>query len=155
MKNALIERTALRYGILTAGTLVAFFFLMLAAGLIQVYELRILNILFLFAGVYMAINSYRSNPASRSNYLVGIGVGLLTSGITLLLFSTFVIVFLSSNPSFMETLKSHEYFGRYLNPYIAGVVIFLEGTISGLLVSFILMQYYKRSHLEAVEPSIP
>ncbi len=149
----MIERTAVRYGILTGITLIAFFFLMLGLGLIREYELRILNIIFLFAGVYMAINSYRDG--ARSNYLGSIGVGILTSGTALVIFSTFVIVYLAANPSFMEALKTHEYFGRYLNPYIAGVVIFIEGTISGLLVSFILMQYYKRSHLQAAEPSIP
>ncbi len=153
MKNTLIERTALRYGIITGVTLIAFFFLMLGIGMIQEYELRILNIIFLFAGVYMAINSYREGD--QSNYLGGIGVGMLTSGIALVIFSTFVIIFLATNPLFMESLRAHEYFGRYLNPYIAGVVIFIEGTISGLLVSFILMQYYKRSHLKAAEPSIP
>ena len=154
MKHAHLERIGLRYGIITAATLVAFFFIMLGFGLIEQYPLRILNIVFLFTGIFMAVNAYRTNPKFKPNYLGGIGVGLLTSAVALFLFSIFVIIYLASNPGFMESLKSYEYFGRYLNPYIAGVVIFLEGTVSGLLVSFILMQFYKHSHLNTAEASV-
>jgi hypothetical protein len=155
MKNTNIERLGLRYGIVTAVTLIAFFFIMMGLGLVQQYELRILNIVFLLSGILIAVNAYRTNPKYNPNYLGGIGVGLLTSAVALLVFSTFVVIYLASNPVFMETLKSNEYFGRYLNPYIAGAVIFIEGTVSGLLTSFILMQFYKHSHLKASEASMP
>jgi hypothetical protein len=146
MENTTIEKIALRYGILTALALVLFFFFMKGIGLIEQYELRTLNIVILFTGIYLANRKYRKTNTTDT-YLGGIGVGLFTSAVTLILFSTFVIIYLANNTVFMETLQSHEYFGRYLNPYIAGFVIFLEGTISGLLMSYILMQYYKRSRL--------
>ena len=155
MKSFNVEKSVVRYGVLTAVGLILFFFFMKLIGLVEVYELRVLNAVFLFTGVYLSIRAYKDR-ASHPGYLGGLGVGLLTSAIALLIFSTFVIIYLAGiNPEFMEALKQDEYFGQYLNPYIAGVAIFLEGTISGLLVSFILMQYYKRSHLSSPEESIP
>ena len=154
MENTTIEKIALRYGILTAIALVLFFFFMKGIGLIEQYELRTLNVVILFSGIYFANRKYRKTNAADT-YLGGIGVGLFTSALALILFSAFVVIYLASNTSFMETLQSHEYVGRYLNPYIAGFVIFLEGTISGLLVSFTLMQYYKRSRLKESEPALP
>ena len=154
MEKSTIEKIGARFGLFTAIALVLFFFLMKGIGLLEQYELRILNVFILFAGVFLAMREYR-RKFSSPQYLAGIGVGLMTSAVALILFSTFVVIYLANNPVFMETLKSYEYFGRYLNPYIAGFVIFLEGTISGLLMSYILMQYYKRSHLKEIEPSLP
>ena len=154
MKNS-IERLSVRYGIITAISLIVFFFIMKIAGLTGNYELRALNIVFLSAGVYLSIRSYR-HKNEEPTYLGGLGTGLFTSAVALAVFAVFVIVYLEAlNPEFMTELKQYEYFGKYLNPYIAGAVIFLEGTMSGLLVSFILMQYYKRSHLSKNEPAIP
>lgn len=155
MKETSLERVGVRYGIITAISLIAFFFLMKIVGLADVYELRALNALFLFGGIFLAIRYFRNNSPSHS-YLNGIGVGLLTSAVALFIFSLFVVIYLGAiDPAFMESLKQDEYFGQYLNPYIAGAAIFLEGTLSGLLVSFILMQYYKRSHMNENEESIP
>ncbi len=149
-----MEKNAVRYGILTAALLIVFFFIMQALGLVNRYELRALNIVFLFSGVYLSVRNYRNSD--QATYLGGLGSGLLTSVTALVIFSTFVTIYLAGiNPQFMEELRQYEYFGRYLNPYIAGAVIFLEGSISGLLVSFILMQYYKKSHLAGTEPAIP
>ena len=153
MKNR-IEKISIKYGLLTAASLVAFFFIMKMLGLVANYELRALNIFFLFTGVYLAVREYRR--ADNATYLGGIGAGLFTSSIALAAFAAFVMVYLGFiDPEFMAELKTYEYFGQYLNPYIAGAVIFLEGSMSGLLLTFILMQYYKSSHLSAPEPSIP
>jgi len=149
-----IEKNALRYGIITAISLIAFFFIMRALGLIDQYELRALNIIFLFSGVYLSVRNYRKSKTAT--YLGGLGTGLFTSVIALAIFAAFIMIYLAGiDPAFMESLREYEYFGQYLNPYIAGAVIFLEGSISGLLVSFILMQFYKRSHLSNSEPAVP
>lgn len=154
MNKTTIITTGRAYGIYTAIALIAFFFLMKLVGLIEVYELRILNVIFLFAGVYLAMRHFRKR-AEHPSYLNGLGVGMLTSAIALLIFSAFVVIYLAAiDPDFMTSLKEDEYFGQYLNPYIAGAAIFLEGTLSGLLVSFILMQYYKKSHMDASEESV-
>jgi len=51
----------------------------------------------------------------------------------------------------METLRQEEAFGQYLNPYIAAVAIFFEGMGSGLILSFIFMQYMKGSMLRSMK----
>ncbi len=154
MKGNPIEKTSIKYGIYTAVTLIVFFLFMKLIGLVEVYELRVLNVIFLFTGVYLAIKHYR-HTADKPAYLSGLGVGIFTSAVALILFSFFVIIYLAAiDPELMLSLKADEYFGQYLNPYIAGAAIFLEGTLSGLLMSFILMQYYKRSHMDESEDSV-
>ncbi len=129
MKETTIVNTGRTYGLYTAIALIAFFFLMKLVGLIEVYELRTLNVIFLFTGVFLAMRHFRKN-AEKASYLNGLGVGMLTSAIALLIFGAFITIYLSAiDPGFMETLKEDEYFGQYLNPYIAGAAIFLEGTL--------------------------
>lgn len=155
MKPNSIERISVRYGVLTALALILFFFFMKLIGLAHVYELRALNLIFLFTGVYLSIRAYHTGHKAHASYLNGLGTGMLTSGIALAIFSTFVVIYLKVlDPAFMEYLKKDEYFGEYLNPFIAGAAIFLEGIMSGLLVSFILMQRYKTSHLKQSEESV-
>jgi positive regulator of sigma E activity len=151
MKSNSIERTGIKYGVITGVTLILFFFVMKMIGLIQNYELRALNGLFLLAGVYLAIKDYSKDHNGNTAYLGGLGAGLLTSGISLFIFAWFVVIYLSNDTAFMESIKQTEYFGEYLNPYIAGAAIFLEGTLSGFLLSFIFMQFYKKSHLSKTE----
>lgn len=155
MKETSIEKTSIKYGSYTAAALIIFFFFMKLVGLIEVYELRVLNVIILFSGVYMALRYFRKN-APKPNYLNGLGIGIFTSAFALFIFAIFVIIYLGAiDTELMTSLKEDEYFGQYLNPYIAGAAIFLEGTLSGLLLSFILMQYYKRSHMDEQEDSVP
>jgi putative flippase GtrA len=53
-KAELIERTCIRFGLLTAGTLVAFFLLMRVIGLAENVELWFLNLLIMMAGIVLA-----------------------------------------------------------------------------------------------------
>lgn len=45
-------------------------------------------------------------------------------------------------------IKENEPFGRYLNPFIVTFMIIFEGMISGLLASYISLQYLRPSHLD-------
>ncbi|UII28205.1 DUF4199 domain-containing protein [Fulvivirga maritima] len=155
MKKHTLENTSFYYGLLTAAGLIAFFFLMRLTGWIHMYELRALNYVFVFSGIFMAIKSFKQHNRNSFAYFNGLGVGVATSAIALFIFSAFVVIYLLIDVNFMNQLKQFEYFGPYLNPFISGVVILFEGTFSGILTSFILMQYYKYSHLKEMERPIP
>jgi hypothetical protein len=42
---------------------------------------------------------------------------------------------------FMQSIRDNEPMGRYLNPYMAAFIVVLEGFFSGLLMTFILLNW--------------
>lgn len=149
MRKQSIEGIGIKYGILSAIAFVLFFFLMQLLGLAHFYWLRALNYIFLFGGIFLAIKEYKAKHASTFSYMNGIGTGIMTSVISTGLFAVFMVLYLGVlDPEFMLEVKKEEMFGQYLNPYIAGALIFLEGSMSGAVTAYILMQYFKRSHAE-------
>ncbi|MGK7389236.1 MAG: DUF4199 domain-containing protein [Candidatus Cyclobacteriaceae bacterium M2_1C_046] len=150
-KDIKIERVAVKYGTITAVGFIAFFILMRLLGLAQILELRSLNFLILFAGIFLAIR-YESMKNPDFAYFTGLATGIATAGISLIIFCVFLAIYLDLiDPAFMQQIKEHEMFGHLLNPYIASVAILFEGALSGVLISFILMQYFKKSHLGSEE----
>ncbi|MGB3619442.1 MAG: DUF4199 domain-containing protein [Catalinimonas sp.] len=147
----LIERTALRYGPLTAGGLVLFFFLMRMIGLVHNLELRALNLLIMTAGVVLAVRSFHRQKRRRVLYGKALGCGLLTAAVAAASFALFTFFYLSVlDTAFMEEVIRDEPFGRYLNPFTVSLTILLEGSFSGFLISYIALQYMKGT---MVEPS--
>jgi hypothetical protein len=143
-----LQQTAIKYGLITTAGLIGYFLLMKLVGLHQIAELRMLNLIILIAGVWLAIRSYKRKTDDEMDYLQGFGIGMLTSAVSVIIFSVFIFIYLNFlDPAFMETLKQNEAFGQYLNPYMAAVAIFFEGMGSALILSFIIMQYMKGSML--------
>lgn len=147
MKNNFIELTAIRFGGLMALALAGFFLLMKAFGLEHNLELRALNIFILFSFVLMSIDYFKKKKPENFVYLKGMGLGLLTAVAGVLMFATLVILYITVlDPSFMELIRENEPFGDFLNPVLVGFTIIIEGTASGFLATYAIMQYYKKSH---------
>ena len=53
----------------------------------------------------------------------------------------FLFVYFSLDASLMQGIIENEPMGRYLNPYIASFMVALEGLFSGLLFTFIIINY--------------
>lgn len=137
-----IERTAEKYGLLTAIGIIVLFFIMKFAGIVHVIELRALNFFVLAVGVVLALRLFRKTNPDSFTYLKGLGLGMLTAIIASVLFGLFVFVYTNFlDPAFMQSIVENEPFGQYLNPYIAGVAVTVEGIASGLILSFIVMNY--------------
>ncbi len=141
-------RLALRFGVLMTLCLVGFFFLMKAFGLEHNLELRALNIIILSSFVYAALKTYKKQNNGQLPYLSGISIGVFTSAVGVVLFAALVFVYITFiSPEFMVEIKNQEPFGEFLNPFIVSFTIVFEGMISGLLVSFISLQYLRPSHM--------
>ncbi len=137
-----IERTAEKYGLLTAIGLIILFFIMKLLGVVHVVELRVLNFFVLAAGVVMALRFFKATSPQSFTYLKGLGLGVLTGIIASVLFGLFVFIYTNFlDPAFMQAIVDNEPFGQYLNPYIAGVAVAVEGIASCLILSFIVMNY--------------
>lgn len=141
-----IEALAIRYGLYTTAGLIIYFLLMKLFGLVHVVELRALNLFVLLSGIILALRTFKRQQGTI-DYLQGIGLGLMTSAIGVVAFALFVFIYLQIDSDLMKAIVQNESFGEYLNPYILAFVVALEGTASGFIATFVIMQYLKRSHL--------
>ena len=145
MRNLSLEKVAVKYGLIVFGSLVLYFLIMKWAGLFEIHELRSLNFIILIIGVWKALNYAKKK--SDLKYFEGIGLGALTSLIGVIPFALFIFFYLQADPQFLANIKATEAFGQYLNPYILAFLIAFEGGISGILVSFGMMQYLKKGRM--------
>jgi len=114
---------------------------MYAVGLLQVIELRLLNLLIMLGGVYFAMKQYARTHDGHLNYFRGLAIGVATSAIGASTFSLFLFVFLRFNNNLMQYIIEHEPMGPYLNAYIASFMVLLEGIFSGLFITFVLLNW--------------
>ena len=129
------------YGLRIAVGLIVYFVVMHLTGLSHHVELRLLNLLILVTGVYLALKKYKETHASQLNYFRALATGVSTAAIGSFLFAIFLFAYMKIDTSLMTSIVENEPMGRYLNPYIASFIVALEGLFSGLLVTFILINY--------------
>jgi len=140
-----IEDIAIRYGLMTTVWLIGYFMIMKLVGLVHITELRMLNFIFLVGGIYLAIRRYRENNESMT-YLNGIGIGFLTSAVAVIPFALFIFIYLQLDQDLLNYIRENAPFGEHNNSYILSFFVGLEGFFSGMILTFIIMQYMKRSH---------
>jgi hypothetical protein len=129
------------YGIRIAIGVIAFFLLMKFAGFFHVVELRMLNIFILVAGIFLALKKFKDTHGNHINYFRALIVGVVTGAVGSILFAIFLFIYVHIDTDFMLWLQQNEPMGRFLNPYIVAFIVALEGLFSGLLVTFVLINY--------------
>lgn len=129
------------YGIRIAAGLIVYFVVMHLAGLSHHVELRLLNLLILVAGVYVALKKFREAHNAHLHYFRALAIGVGTATIGSCLFALFLFLYMLFDQSFMEWLIANEPMGRFLNPFMAAFIVALEGVFSGLLVTFVLLNW--------------
>jgi hypothetical protein len=129
------------YGTLVAIGLIVYFFVMYAAGLIHVIELRLLNVFILLAGVWFALKQYKRTHDGRLDYFHSLTTGVVTAAIAAGTFSVFLFLYLSLDKNLMGMIAKNEPLGFYLNPYIASFIVLLEGLFSGFAMSYLLSNF--------------
>lgn len=130
------------YGLRIAAGLIAFFLIMKFTGLVEHVELRALNLVILVGGIYFALKKFKNTHEDHLNYFRGLVTGVATAAVGALGFTVFLFVYLKFlDTGMMQFIRDNDPMGRYLNPYISSFIILLEGVFSGLLVTFILINY--------------
>jgi glucose uptake protein GlcU len=129
------------YGLRIAGGLIAYFLVMKVIGLSHHVELRLLNLVILVAGVYYALKKFKETHGKHINYFRALATGIATAAIGSLGFALFMFLFMKLDASMMQSIIDNEPMGRYLNAYMAAFIVALEGVFSGLLVTFVLINY--------------
>ncbi|HEX5171744.1 MAG TPA: DUF4199 domain-containing protein [Cyclobacteriaceae bacterium] len=144
------KRIDLYYGLLIAGGLIAFFLLMKFTGLVHIVELRVLNLFIMAGGIYMALKRFRQTDLNQQfNYIRAFLFGVSTSIFASFLFALFVFIYVSFiDRALMQAIIEKEPMGRYLNPYVVSFIIAVEGILSGILVTFILINAKSANEIE-------
>jgi hypothetical protein len=129
------------YGLRIAAGLIGYFLIMKVIGLSHHVELRLVNLVILMAGVYFALKKFKNTHQDSLNYFRALVTGVSTGAIGSFIFALFLFTWMKLDTGMMQAVIDNDPMGRYLNPYIAAFIVALEGLFSGLLVTFILINY--------------
>jgi len=136
------KRIPEKYGLYIAAGLIVYFMIMKFAGLLYTVELRMGNFVFLTAGIYFALKKFKATHDDHMNYFRALVTGVATGAIGSIIFAAYFFLYVSFlDTGFMQHIIDNEPMGRFLNPYISAFIVALEGVFSGLLVTFILINY--------------
>jgi hypothetical protein len=137
------------YGLRIAASLILFFLIMKMVGLSHHAELRLLNLVILTVGIYMALKKFKQTHSEHLNYFRGLIMGVATGGVASLIFGIFLFLYMKLDSSLMQSIIDNEPMGRYLNAYMAAFIVVLEGFFSGLLVTFVLLNWVTTDEVSA------
>ena len=129
------------YGLKIAGGLIVYFLLMRLLNLHHHVELRLVNLPIQAAGVFYALKKFRSSHSDHLNYFRGLITGVSTAAIGSAIFAIFMFIYMKIDTGLMQSIIDNEPMGHYLNPYISSFIVALEGIFSGMLVTFVLLNY--------------
>jgi hypothetical protein len=129
------------YGLRIAAGLIAYFLLMYFLGLAHFVVLRMLNLFILVAGIYFGLKKFKELHGQHINYFRALVTGVAIGAIGSVVFAVFMFIYMQLDPAMMQSIIDNEPMGRYLNAYMAAFIVALEGVFSGLLVTFVLINY--------------
>ncbi|HMJ71031.1 MAG TPA: DUF4199 domain-containing protein [Cyclobacteriaceae bacterium] len=135
------NKIPLNYGIKIAGGLTVYFFLMVFIDKGHHVELRLLNLVILAAGIFFGLKKFKDTHEDHINYFRALVTGVSIGAVGSAIFGALLFVYLKIDSSFMEVMMQNEQMGIHLNPYMASFIVVLEGVFSGLLVTFVLINW--------------
>jgi hypothetical protein len=142
---------AIKTGLAMLAGFICFFLPMTFLGLGDRSELRVFNGVIHVYFMYQAIKTYRElYPADKNNYILCAAQGIMTSLIGILGFTFFMIVYLSFNPSVMDSIQAaNPTISFYLNPFSASLFILTEGVIVSLVGSYMITRVLNSQLIKA------
>jgi len=129
------------YGLRTAAGLIIYFVVMHVVGLGHHVELRLLNLLIIVAGIYFGLKKFKELHGQHINYFRALVTGVAIGAVASVGFALFMFIYMKLDSDMMQSIIDNEPMGRYLNAYMASFIVALEGFFSGLLVTFVLINY--------------
>ncbi|ARS35134.1 DUF4199 domain-containing protein [Pontibacter actiniarum] len=139
------QNISIKYGIFVGIAHMAFFLIMWAAGLTDVVELSFLSGIFLVIGIIMAISSYKRAKNGMIEYFKGLGIGATVGVVSSVLLALFLMLFVNlAAPDYLESLQASALFPESLSKLSLFVITIIYGTVPGLWIAFIAMQWFKR-----------
>ena len=102
------------YGLKIAVGLIIYFLIMKFAGLLDVVELRLLNLVIQVAGIYMALRTFKRTHEDHLNYFRALITGVATAALGAIIFAAFLFIYMEFiDPAFMQFIIDNEPMGRF------------------------------------------
>ncbi|WP_431132836.1 DUF4199 family protein [Psychroserpens mesophilus] len=138
---------ALKYGLYTTFSLIAYFLILKLFNLHENPWLRLFNGVFMCSGIYFAIKNYKLTSENNISYINGIKTALITGFIATILFTVFMAIYMFH----IDVAFTEKLLGDWMNDYEAGAnillfIIFIEGLASTVVLALAFMQIFKKSH---------
>jgi len=137
-----MKKIIIKNGLLLTASLIGYFLIMKLFGLHYKTELRIFNAILVIYFIHKSIKDYYTQ-VSEPDYIGGLLTGSLTNAIAVSVFGLLAPIYLYVDPEFLGYLNNDGLWGSQLNVNKVIMILFMEGIPSGLIVSFVTMQYYK------------
>lgn len=140
-----MNRIHIKYGVIAAVLLIAYFLLVRLAGLHETPWLSLINGMFVGYGIYAAIKQKKSIQGEAFTYYSGFKTGVVTGFIATVIFVVFMAVYMFH----LDTAFPEEVMKRWLDEYNQGpeALLFIIGTAgaaSTVVLTLTFMQKFKR-----------
>ncbi len=136
----------IRFGIVIAALLIAYFLILRLFGLHENPWLRLVNGLIVGFGIYEAIRLDKLEKGRDYEYFGGFRTGILTGFIATLLFVLFMGVYMFHlDPSFAERIMDSWMDDYFQGPGILLFILCVEGFASTVVLTLSFMQRFKPS----------
>ena len=145
------ENNGFRYGVITGIILIVYTLAAAFLGFFSDISGAAIDLLIMTAGVVVAIRQIKERKGMKLAYLQGFGTGIITAMVSSVLLAFFVLVFSTIKPELMGLERIRDLFGFDLSLIMAFLAIILAGSMWGMIVSLIAMQYYKSDSHQPVE----
>ena len=139
-------KLVLKYSIIATVGYVIIFLLMRLMNLHYIVGLRGLNYVLLFIVTAFAIKTYKEESQDQMSYLEGFLTSFLITNVSFTLFPFLMYIYLKFlDRGFLEFIVNYSPMGIELSPLSAALLLFFEGHSVGIVISLILMQYFKKN----------
>ena len=152
-----IERISFKAGFIVSACLIIYFMVMQAFHLVGSGTAWGFNFVILSIGLALTYRTYRSHTSPNIDYFPGVILGAMTTAISTVVYVLFVYFYLSAiDQESLVLLKDNVLFlGKEITPLKVAVATLIEGICSGVIISFVLMQYYKSGFGKKSFKSVP
>ena len=140
------SRIHIRYGLVIAVVLIAYFLLVRLFGLHENHLLRLFNGVIMAYGLYSAIRFRRLLEGDKFDYYKGFKTGIYSGFLATLVFVAFMAIYMFHlDPGFPEKLMESWMEDYYQGPGILMFVLVVEGFASTVVLTLAFMQKFKPS----------
>ena len=139
-------KISLKYGLIIAISLIAYFLILKIFGLHENPWLRLMNGIVMCLGIYYAIKNYKRRSEADFTYINGAKTGLLAGFISTAIFTLFMAIYMFH----LDVAFTEKLLGDWFSDYEVGAnillfIIFIEGLASSVVLSLAFMQLFKKS----------
>lgn len=133
-------------GLITSLVLIIYFVIIRSFALENIFYLRLANIFILLVGLLIGERLCGSRIAHKIDYLKGMRIGTQITVAATIPYSIFMWIYLKMDTELLAFIQNNTNFGKFLNPLpaCAAGIVTIEGFVSGLVLTYVIMPYFKR-----------